>query len=501
MKRLLHKDIIIVGLIILIAAIIRLIAVFNFGTYTYDDMFSVHFASMDLDKMFSFLKNDIHPPFYYFLLHFWIRIFGQNEIITRLLSIIFSLGSIPLLYSLTKKILNKWIAIVSCLMLAISYFQIFTAVEVRMYSLLIFLGLLSLNLFWLIFIEQKKLWALYVVINILMLLTNLGGAFGLLTQWLWFLILFWKKQIPKDTLKKFIYSQVIILTCWGVWLIFFFLPQLSQRLSHDWFYKAEINRNPAVGMYDYFFLLLKNYWLRLISGVIIFSAPFMILLWPEQKLKEKMPGEINPNWFLFAWLLPAILIASVTSLNLARIYSIAYLSLYIITAYFFYLIFIYHKKFFWISISVWLIIIMASLSNISLSFTRWDVVNKWLIDNEKPKDLILISCFVHELEFQYYYLGQNDYQGLYLFDNKESLEKMVVEKNCFSAIDAKNIHQMKNLTNQTNKILLINEFQPPDNYFNGLIHQWFIDNNWQNTSTYQPNSILGPRIVIYQKKE
>ena len=56
MTKLLKKEIFLVSLIVLIAAIVRLVALFNFGTYTFDDIFSVHFASMDLDEMFSFLR-------------------------------------------------------------------------------------------------------------------------------------------------------------------------------------------------------------------------------------------------------------------------------------------------------------------------------------------------------------------------------------------------------------------------------------------------------------
>lgn len=496
MKNLLKKETTSLIVIIILAAIIRLVALFSFGTYTFDDLFSVHFAGMDLKAMFSFLKNEVHPPIFYLLLHFWLKIFGSNEITARLLSLIFSLGIIPLLFYLTKKITNKFTAYLTIIIFALSYFQIFAAIQVRMYSLLTFLGLTSLVLFWLIFVENKKnLGFLYILTNILMMFTHLGGIFGLITQWLWFLILVWKKQIDKVKIKKFILSQIIILVVWFLWLVPFFLPKIKTIINQGWYFNLDHNQNAALGIYDYFFLLLKNYWFRLISASLIFIAPFILLLWPEKKSQK-----INPNWFLFAWVSPAFLVSLVSGINYTRIFIIPYLGFYIITAYFFYLVWQNHKKLFYCLITVWFLISLLNLGqNLTNAFSRWDLATQWLAAKEKPEDKIILPYFIYELNFKYYYQGKHSFQSFYPINDNKNFDQKIVEKNWQQIINQENINQLSGLTKDTQRVFVIYEVSPPDRYLQSLIQQWFEKNNWQIQEIFDPLTLLGPKVIIYSR--
>src|SRR3989338_5609139 len=91
--------------IVILAAALRIVALFYVGTYTFDDAFSVHFAQMDFGPMLGLIKDEVHPPLYFILLHFWLKLSGVGEIAPRLLALIFSLASLPLLYLLGKKII------------------------------------------------------------------------------------------------------------------------------------------------------------------------------------------------------------------------------------------------------------------------------------------------------------------------------------------------------------------------------------------------------------
>lgn len=494
----LNKEIIFLILITIGAAIIRLIALFNFGTYTFDDIFSVHFASMNVEKMFYFIQHELHPPIYYLFLNFWIKIFGDNEIITRLPAFIFSLGIIPLFYYLGKQILNKWIATLATIFFVLSYFQIFNAMQVRMYSMLTFMGLASLVLFWQIIIKNKKnLWLLYILISSLTLLTHLGGVFCIATQWLWLIILIWQKQIDKTKIKKFILSQIPILSIWFIWLIPLFLPKLTKIINEGWFFIEKRNHNPAVGLYDYFFLLLKNFWARFITATIIISAPFMLLLWTDKKINQKNPGHINANWFLFAWLLPALLISMVFQINYARIFIISYLSLYLIVAYIFYLMFKNEKRLFWPLIIIWFLVSFFNLAqNLNNNFSRWDLVNNNLIQNQKPGDKIILSNFVYELQFQRYYTGQTEYVGFYPLEDSKTLEQRIVEKNWQNLINRDNIDQLTKLTNNARRVIIIYEGVESDKH---SIHDWMEKNDWIVDDIYRPDAIFGPKMITYSK--
>lgn len=47
-----------------------------------------------------------HTPLYFFALHFWMKMFGDTEVMLRVFSLIFGVGTVPLVYFLQKN-LNK----------------------------------------------------------------------------------------------------------------------------------------------------------------------------------------------------------------------------------------------------------------------------------------------------------------------------------------------------------------------------------------------------------
>ena len=48
-----------------------------------------------------------HTPLYFFILHFWMKIFGDSEISIRSLSLIFGVATIPMVYLVANKITTK----------------------------------------------------------------------------------------------------------------------------------------------------------------------------------------------------------------------------------------------------------------------------------------------------------------------------------------------------------------------------------------------------------
>lgn len=117
-----------------------------------------------------------HTPLYFFLLHFWMKLFGDSEIAMRILSLIFGLGSIPLVYTAAKKITTEKQALIAGALAATSPVMVIFSVEVRMYPIVVFLVLLSLN--YLIDFEQKndiKSLIKIVIANILIPYTLVGG--------------------------------------------------------------------------------------------------------------------------------------------------------------------------------------------------------------------------------------------------------------------------------------------------------------------------------------
>ncbi len=94
---------------------------------------------------FLFTKDYQHTPFYFYFLHFWLKIFGTNEIVTRLSSVIFGVATIPLTYIVGKKLYDRNVGLISALLVTVSPLMIYYSIEIRMYAAVTFLAVLSMN--------------------------------------------------------------------------------------------------------------------------------------------------------------------------------------------------------------------------------------------------------------------------------------------------------------------------------------------------------------------
>jgi len=122
-------------------------------SYWLDEEISVRFSSLTIDGIIKNSISETHPPLYYLILHYWINLFGDSETSTRLLSAIFGIISIIMIYHIGKLLFSKEVGIISSLILAVSAFHIAYSQETRMYSLMSMLTLTSMYFF-----IKIKLW-------------------------------------------------------------------------------------------------------------------------------------------------------------------------------------------------------------------------------------------------------------------------------------------------------------------------------------------------------
>ncbi|HAL61915.1 MAG TPA: hypothetical protein DCP08_05845 [Chloroflexi bacterium] len=112
-----------------------------------DEGVSVALAQRDLATIARDAAHDIHPPLYYYLLHFWVRLFGTGEIAVRSLSVLCGLLLVFFTYLLGRALFDDRVALVASFLAAISPFQIYYSQETRMYILVALQGAISLFLF------------------------------------------------------------------------------------------------------------------------------------------------------------------------------------------------------------------------------------------------------------------------------------------------------------------------------------------------------------------
>ena len=121
-----------------------------------DEAFSVIFARQSLITIVT--KSTIEPPLYYFLLHFWMQVFGTSEVAVRSLSLVgFALATIVVIEWSEKLFSGHWLTKFTPLFFFLNPMFLYYACEARAYGWYIFFAILSMFAF-----DQKK-WGLYIV--------------------------------------------------------------------------------------------------------------------------------------------------------------------------------------------------------------------------------------------------------------------------------------------------------------------------------------------------
>ena len=89
------------------------------------------------------LRTDTHPPLYFWLMHYWMRVWGDSIFAVRLFSVLLGLFSVFLAYRLTLRLFHQQAANFAALLVSVSAFSVRYSQEARAYSLVMALGLLS----------------------------------------------------------------------------------------------------------------------------------------------------------------------------------------------------------------------------------------------------------------------------------------------------------------------------------------------------------------------
>ncbi len=149
----------------------------------FDEIFSVHSAELPWSELVPFAAKDlIHPPAFYFLLKFWTLAFGDSLVWLRLLPVVLAVLALFPLWMLCKELkLSRIAVVVTFILFAVNGSLIKYAQELRMYSLLLFLAVVSTWLFSRYFFRGKSFWML-VLANAILVNSHYFGWFVVISQ-------------------------------------------------------------------------------------------------------------------------------------------------------------------------------------------------------------------------------------------------------------------------------------------------------------------------------
>ncbi len=133
-------------LILLAAFALRLYRL-GLDSLWYDETVSTFLAQQDLVALTRHTAGDIHPPLYYYVLHFWGQVAGWSQFSFAFVSLCFGMLIIALAYRAAREWFNARVALIAALLIAASPYNLWYSQEVRMYTMGALLGLASTYFF------------------------------------------------------------------------------------------------------------------------------------------------------------------------------------------------------------------------------------------------------------------------------------------------------------------------------------------------------------------
>ncbi len=252
------KEFIIFGLIVVLAAILRILFIDKPTGFWHNEMvmYNQTIAGGPLDIIKAAVDADVHFPLYQLMLAVWIKIFGNGDITIRLFSVLAGVLNVVTAFFTGKEIKDNKTGNIFAFLTAINATLIFYSQEVKFY---IFLSLfVTISLFFIIRILKNNKtsdYAGYILVNSAIVYTFTIGVLYVIAQGIIVLAyILWKN---KNILKKFIISNIILI---GIILPFavYILTHMGKYEGANWIFTSNIFTT---------FILIQNYFSPYLTGV------------------------------------------------------------------------------------------------------------------------------------------------------------------------------------------------------------------------------------------
>jgi len=273
----------------------------TFQSFWLDELFTVNTVLPGLKTIIAATKNwEQIPPFHYILLWIWTNIFSSSEFSFRSLSALTGVGGIVAIYFLGKELFSKDVGLFASAILSMTTYHIYYSQEVRTYSLLCLLSILS----YLFFIKQIKTPSirysiLYVLSTVFLIYSHYYGLFLVASQVIFLFFIFPglnnKKNFRKFQLPSFICLAILYIP---------WLPTLLKmsRIQKFWAVKPKT---------DFFVGYFRTYLGNESFLILLFSVLLIIFLVKKTQSSHFVQNKI----LLLTWVFIVLFIPYVRSFN------------------------------------------------------------------------------------------------------------------------------------------------------------------------------------------
>jgi uncharacterized membrane protein len=186
-------------------------------THEYRNLFATE-PGLGLGAVTSVLKRNVHLPFYFYIMHYWIGWFGTSEWLLRFPSALFGALTAVMIFALGRELFSSFVGLVASMLLAFSPEEIYFSQQARMYSLLALLVVSSTYLIVRAARQSNNNWIyfLYATISIAGLYTHYEYVFCLAAQTAYVWI---ASPLGRQNKSRWLITQFIIAAAFLPWIL------------------------------------------------------------------------------------------------------------------------------------------------------------------------------------------------------------------------------------------------------------------------------------------
>jgi 4-amino-4-deoxy-L-arabinose transferase-like glycosyltransferase len=258
-----------------------------------DEPFTIFWAQASLGDIFKMLPTENNPPFHFFLIHFWIKLFGISAFSVRFPSLLFSSFTAVIIFLIGKRFYSVFTGVSAALIFTLSTMHVYFSHEARVYPLFALLTAISLYIFLIIFEkpEKKRLYVFLFLTNLILIYYHYFGFFVLLIEVVSTLITKQRRQL--------ILPMLMVMVCLALSylpVIYIFLQRFSVSTSAGTWVKA-----PGLGQFYGFLNLFINNRVNMLVLILILSIGG-VFLYIRKQIKFAMKDIMKERTIIiFLW--------------------------------------------------------------------------------------------------------------------------------------------------------------------------------------------------------
>jgi hypothetical protein len=219
--------------LITLALIVRLHGI-SIPAIWYDEAYSLLLSERSPALIWSTTAGDVHPPLYYVILHFWMKVLGNSALSARSLSALADVGTLLLCTKLMSLIATRRAACFAGVLLALLPISVRYSQEVRMYALLGFwlMGATVALVCWGRQPRLKRYPVIYVLLMTAAFYTHYFAALCVLVHWLYWSGLGSGESVLLPV-RKWLMANAVIVALYSLWLPSF-IRQVGHMTQLEW---------------------------------------------------------------------------------------------------------------------------------------------------------------------------------------------------------------------------------------------------------------------------